>query len=137
MKALILTIFTAIIYVAGQCQSNGELSNESKIKEIEMLKKHFIESISNPYKEKQKEGINLPYAPDNSQLLYLVDKYHLLMISMVKDFSMEDLTNRNYLKKLQENIAVKKFQNEVYNQVKKIKEDFKKETKDALESVEN
>lgn len=139
MKKIIFYFLISLITLNAQSQSNGDTSEKLNraVKETEILTRYFVDQISRNYSDEAqlKGSISFPYAPTDSEVLSLVDEYHLLMLSLLQDFSLEELTSRNYLKKLQENSAVKNFQSELYDQIIILKEGFQKDTKQALEGI--
>lgn len=138
MKKQILLLFLSLVTINAHSQSETNASEklDRAVTEVELMTNYFINQITNSSKKAADPGneIIYPYAR-SSDALSLVDEYHLLMLSLVNDFSVEDLTSRNYLKKLQENSAVKSFQSELYDQIKSLKEDFQKDTEEALEGI--
>lgn len=133
-----LTLFTLLIGLNAQAQSADDVTEKlnSAITEAEVLTNLFINQITtNIKKTPHNEKVIFPYAPTHSEVLSLADEYHLLMLSLIQDFSVEDLTSRNYLEKLKENGAVKDFQSALYDQIIILKEDFQQDTKKSLEGL--
>lgn len=141
MKKHFLTIALAIIFTIPAYSQSGETAQrvDQAFEESGDLGKLFIQQITNTYKEKSHEqaGQNfiIPFVEENKEIFSLVDQYHQLMLEMGKDFSKEDLTDLNYLKTLQNNAGVKAFQNELYDQIINLKENFQQGTRESFEGV--
>ena len=143
MKKHFLIFALSIFFIIPAYSQSGETAQRVNqvFEESGDLSNQFINQITNIYKEKSQEQaaqkFMIPLVEENQELFSLVDQYHLLLLQMGKDFSKEDLTDLNYLKNLQNNAGVKAFQNELYDQIIILKENFQQGTRESFEGVGN